>query len=92
MWVQKTAPASRDAGAGWRTDLLTSKTRISLSLVFLWLHAFKVSFFSVNEKLKGREFLREEQVTFGIEEKETITLFICSNVNEVLNPILVQCC
>jgi hypothetical protein len=28
MWVQKTAPASRDAGAGWRTDLLTSPFRL----------------------------------------------------------------
>jgi hypothetical protein len=69
--VIKTAPASRDAGAGWRTDLLTSPFRlyagrnenqtVFLLLLFLRLHAFEVGLLVEANLLFPQPFHRESE-------------------------------
>ena len=69
-------PRHRDAGAVWRTDLLTLKPNCLLFLA-LRLHAVKVGLFPIDEGLEAIPFGGNPFCASGVEDEEMIAVVGC---------------
>ena len=72
MAVCYTAPAFRNAGAGWRQLVLLTlkKPNCLLFFVVLWLCAFEVSFLAIDDGLEAIPFCGNPFCTSCIEDEE----------------------